>query len=153
MSRKKARSVKIGDTFCILTPCGPCRFQYVQKNSTFGELISVLSSQDSDEGVAECKRDFEIFFPVTAASREDDVEYIGNFDVPKSYRTPASLKYPLEDSFGKQVGWMIHENGTNRRVLHLSKKEQSYVYAFAINIKELERLYCMRWNSTMPYPS
>lgn len=96
---------------------------------------------------------FDIFFPVSAASKQPDTEYVGRFAVPSQYLSPVSLKYPLRKlSTNAVVGWMIVENEKSRKVTDLADHQRSYPYAFAVNWDELARLYCLRWKPAMPYP-
>ena len=143
----------IGDAFSVQTECGDCRYQYVQKSKTFGQLISVLSSDDPSNDLALCQRLFEIFFPVSAAAKEADVVYLGNFDVPPVYKNPMILKYPVRRLSDNSIkSWVITDGEKIRRASSLSPEEQGYPYAFAVNIDELRRLFCLRWNVTQPYP-
>jgi hypothetical protein len=149
----KSRRVQVGDVFRIPTSCGPCSFQYVQRQATFGQLVSVFEDAEPTNPTA-APRLFDIFFPISVASKEPETEYIGRFDLPSQYLSPVPLKYPLRNlSTNDVVGWMVVEDEETRRVAELADDQQHYPYAFAVNWDELARLYCLRWKPTMPYPT
>ena len=96
---------------------------------------------------------FDIFFPVTAAAKQPETHYVGRFEVPARYLSPVALKYPVRHlSTRAVVGWMIVEDEKPRRVAELTNEQQQYPYAFAVNLFQLARLYCLGWKPTMPYP-
>ena len=114
--------IKIGDIFEINTSKGKAYLHYIFKDKMTGELLRVLPGLYSErpasfDKLAGSKEKFMIFFPLSAANKQNIVERVGyypaeSFGKPNYMRTEHNVK-------GAFLGWHIVDTNTWQR--HLVK--------------------------------
>jgi hypothetical protein len=108
------KKIKLGDIFTIKTPKGKGYLHYVYKDKTVGDLIRVLpglymGEPENLNQLVSMKERYMIFFPLSAAYKQDIVEMIGNqvfdFSKPKYMRDIHKVR-------GEMLGWHIVDTDT-----------------------------------------
>lgn len=112
--------IKVGDIFEIETPNGKAYLHYICKDIEMGDLIRVLPGLHSLEPanlkeLASSKERFMVYFPLSAASKQNIVQQVGHypadkFDKPRYMRTEYIVK-------GEFLGWHIIDTETWKRQL------------------------------------
>lgn len=112
--------IKVGDIFELNTPKGKAYLHYVHKDSVTGELIRVLQGLYSErpanlDKLAASEERYIISFPLTAATKQNIVERVGNystsnFSKPKLMRTEHNIR-------GEFLGWHLVDTETWQRQL------------------------------------
>lgn len=114
------KRIKIGDVFRIKTDNGIAYFQYVFNNKTIGELIRILPGLYEEQlnnlsDLVEEKELFFIHFPLKAAYKQEIVNFVDNFDLPKSLKLPRYMRSKKVDNESKLISWQIIDYNTWKR--------------------------------------